>query len=182
MGALDNVKKTTGESKIGSIKNKMLWAPKSIIVSCPQFPTRATADDYKFLEGDFTFVDEVTDKFNSFEFDVNAGDLMWKAEGSNPQSKIMTLGFEMSVSTLDSTLYQFVEKYKNDDLILILERADCSGERFMFGGCCLPAVITEIEGNLGKTAKEFGSTKFKFEAYSNGLPPQLSPDTVIPVH
>ena len=185
MGALDNVKKTVGESKLGGIKNKMLWAPKSIISACPQLAAmgdRLTADESKFLVGDFVMVAPLTDKFNSFEFDVSAGELKWKSEGANAQSKVMQLGFEMEVSTLDGSLYQFVEKYKNEDLILIIERADCSGERFMFGGCCQPAVITGIEGGLGKDAKTFGSTKFTFEAFSNGLPPMLAAETVIPVH
>lgn len=184
MGALENVKKTVGESKIGGIKNRLLWAPKSIIATCPALvpmADRTTTDESKYLDGDFVFVTPLTDKFNSLEFDVSAGELKWKSEGTG-QSKIMMLNFEMEISTLDSSLYLFVEKYKNEDLIMILERADCSGERFMFGGCCLPATITGIEGSLGKTAKDFGSTKMTFEAYSNGLPPMLPLDAVLPVY
>ena len=185
MGILDNVKKTVGESKIGGIKNKMYWAPKSIITACPQLlpmDDRTIASDYKILVGDFVFVDPLNDKFNSFEFDVSAGELKWKSEGATAQTKVLMLNFEMEVSTLDASLYQFIEKYKNEDLILLIERADCSGEIYLFGGCCQPAVITAIEGSLGKDAKTFGSTKFAFEAYSNGLPPVLAADTVIPVY
>ena len=185
MGVLDNVKKTVGESKIGGIKNKMFWAPKSIIAACPQLAAmddRVSAADSKVLVGDFVFVTPATDKFNSFEFDVSAGELKWKSEGTKPQAKVMMLNFEMEVSTLDASLYQFIEKYNNDEFILLIERADCSGEIFMFGGCCQPATITNIEGSLGKDPKTFGSTKFTFEAYSNGLPPVLDADTVIPVY
>ena len=184
MGILENVKKKAAESKLGGIKNKMLWAPKSILSACPQLlpmAERTSPDDSKYLVGDFVFVDPLTDFFNTFEFDVSAGELKWKTEGNGSQSKVLTLNFEMSVSTMDSSLYQFIEKYKNEDLILVIERADCSGERFMFGGCCQPAVITGIDGGLGKDAKSFGSTKFMFEAYSNGLPPLLPALITLPV-
>lgn len=179
-----NVVKTPGESKFGGIKNKMYWVRKSLLSECPHLTPigdRTTIDQSKFLTGTFAFK-ENTDKFNSFEFDVNNGKLEWKSVGENPSALLMELNFEMTISTLDASLYNFVEANINEDLILVLERANCSGERFMFGGCCLPATITAVEGGLGVDAKSFGGTKFTFLAYSNGLPPQLPALLTLPVH
>lgn len=177
--ALLNVKKPVFESLIGGTKGRFYWTLAENIKFAPKLVPIIDRDDIiqsKILVGNFIFQNENM-KFNFFDFDTNTGNLEWKID-----KNIFQLDFDFQVSTYNSSLLFFVEAFKNANLIVILERSDCSGEKFLFGGPCQPAKITDINGTLGLSAQNYGGTNFHFLAFSDGMPPMLPLGLQIPVY
>lgn len=174
MGKYKNVSKANTGSVMAGVKPKFYFKERSAFSACPEFKTTQTAPvDFSTLEGDFTFVDPA-DKWNSLEFMIESGELKWTKVGSKGNSK-SKLDFGFSVASTQDALYMFLEKLNlGEDIIIVLDPADCkNATKYMFGGCCYPATIESYEGTLGKTGEDDVKTDFMFKAYAPSLPPKL---------
>ena len=177
MSKYSNVTKGN-ESTIGGVKYRAYFTSATLLQTCPSpKAVKAADDDYKFLEGDFVFKN-VLDKFNVIEFVSTTGELKWESIGSVGNLKFKNM-FAAFFATMKSSFYRFVEEGRNDELVMVIERADCSGDMFVFGGCCLPAQMTKLAGGLGDKPEADIGTKIDFEAFSNGLPMMLPAGTII---
>lgn len=181
MGRYSNISKETLGNNIAGVKYRVLFAEASLITACPALPDVKTTDDhYLITTGDFVFANPLTDGFNSIEVVNKTGELKWKSAGSPGNLKSM-LELDFDYAGISSAYAKFLALAKNDNLIMVVERSDCSGLRFLFGGCCLPAQMTGYEGTTGKKPEDDIKTNTKFEAYADGLPVVLASALVIPM-
>jgi len=180
MSIYSNVEKNPNESQLGGIKYRILFTSAKDVTSCPALPTVKTTDDhYQVATGNFTFKD-AGGGFNVLEAINRTPDLKWESVG-NPGSLKSKLSLEFDVPGAQASLSRFVVLSKNDDLIMVLERTDCTGKRYLFGGCCLPAQVTKYTGGFGKKPEDDVKTTFTLEAYADGLPVVLPDATVLPL-
>ena len=176
MGKYSNISKETLGNNIAGVKYKVLFAEASLITACPALPDVKTIDDhYLIATGDFVF-SGTGNGFNSIEVVNKTGELKWKSAGSPGNLKSM-LELDFDYAGISSAYAKFLALAKNDNLIMVVERSDCSGLRFLFGGCCLPAQMTGYEGTTGKKPEDDIKTNTKFEAYADGLPVVLASGT-----
>ncbi len=178
MGIYSNVLKVTGESALGGVKYHLLFASAKAITTCPALPVVKTLDaHYQTAVGDFVFADE-NDGFNVMEAINRSGKLEWESVGS-PGSLKSKCTVEFDVAGMQAALAKFTTLAKNDDLILIIERTDCTGKRYMIGTCCLPTQITKYKGTAGQKPEDDVKTTFTMEAYCEGMPIVLGDDVVL---
>ena len=181
VGKYSNIDKTILGNNIAGIKFRILFVEASRVVSCPELPAiKTTDDDYLITTGDFVFVDPVTDGFNFIEVVNRTGELKWKSAGTTGNLKTI-LELDFDYAGISSAYAKFLALAKNDNLILIIERTDCSGLRFLFGGCCLPAQMISYEGTTGKKPDDDIKTNIKMDALAVGLPLVLPTELIIPI-
>ena len=179
MGEYSNVSKAN-DSRGAGVKYIVKYVDAAKVVNCPKLPdTKTTNDDYLIATGDFVFQTPATDGFFNIEVTNRTGELKWKSVGSPGNLKSM-LELDFDYAGISSAFARFISEAKNDNLIMVIERADCSGQRFLVGGCCLPAQMVGWEGTLGKSPQDDVKTNVKFEAYSSGLPVMLPDGIVLP--
>lgn len=166
-----NITKAATGGLIGGIKPKILFKERSAFSACPELKTvKTTAGDHSTLEGDFTFIDPA-DKWNSLEFMIESGELKWTRVGSKGNGK-SKLDFGFSVAGTQDAVYLFTEKNnKGEDIIIVIDTADCENStKYLFGSCCYPASIESYEGGFGKSGEDDVMTSFMFKAYAPSLP------------
>lgn len=180
MSIYSNIIKNNNESQLGGIKYRILFTSAKYITSCPALSATKTTDDhYQTATGNFTFKD-AGGGFNILEAINRTPDLKWESVG-NPGSLKSKLILEFDVHGVQSALARFLFLSKNDDLIMVLERTDCTGKRYLFGGCCLPAIVTKYVGGFGKKPEDDVKTTFTLEANAEGLPVMLADAVVLPI-
>ncbi len=180
MSIYSNVEKDPNESALGGVKYSLLFASAKAITTCPALPVVKTLDaHYQVAVGDFVFAAE-DDGFNKMEAINRSGKLEWESVGSPGSLKSKTT-VEFEVAGMQAALAKFTTLAKNDDLILILERTDCTGKRYMIGTCCLPTQITKYKGTAGQKPEDDVKTTFTMEAYCEGMPIILDDATTLPL-
>ena len=182
MGKYSNVTRAEQSSFIGGVKGRFYFKEASAFSACPQFATVKDTDaKHSTLEGAFVFKDE-SEVFNYVDIMTESGELKWTAVGSkgNKKSKLEKM---FSVAGLPDSLYKLVEQLnKGEDIICILELADCGvNNKIMFGGCCYPANLETYEGTTGKTGENDVATVFTLTTYAGSLPPKLPLNIEIPI-
>ncbi len=180
MSIYSNVEKDPNESTLGGVKYRLLFASAKAITTCPALPAVKTLDaHYQTATGDFVFAAE-DDGFNVMEAINRSGKLEWESVG-NPGSLKSKNTVEFEVAGMQAALSKFTALAKNDDLILVIERTDCSGKRYLVGGCCLPAQIIKYKGGVGQKPEDDVKTTFTLEAYTEGMPVVLADDIELPL-
>ncbi len=180
MANFTDVLNNENDSQIGGVKYKILYIDASKVDECPQLPAVKTTDDhYHVATGSFT-LNPNTETFKTIEVINRSGEMKWESVG-NPGSLKSKLMVDFDYSGINAAIARFTAEAKNANLIMVIERADCSGQRYLFGGCCLPAQMTKYTGTLGKKPEDDVKTTFTLEAYATGMPVVLDTGIVIPL-
>ena len=179
MSLYSNIPKDPNESTLGGVKYELMFCSAKAVTACPQLPTVKTLDaHFQIATGAFVFAD-VDDGFNKISAINHSGKLEWESVG-NPGTLKGKNTVEFEVAGMQAALARFVALSKNDDLLLVIQRTDCTGKRFLIGGCCLPARVIKFKGGVGTKPEDDVKTMFTIEAYSEGMPVILDDAIVLP--
>lgn len=181
-GKYSSIRRDEQKGFIGGTKGRFYFIRRNALASCPEFAAIKENDvDFSTLTGNFILVDEA-EGFEFFDIMTESGELKWNSAGSkgNKKSKLQKM---FKVAGMPDALYRFTELMNSgEDIIAVLELADCEVKnKIMFGGCCYPANIEEYEGSTGLSGEDDVATMYTLTTYAKSLPPKLSEDIEIPL-